>query len=47
MISLNISTIEGVARNRISSSGITELRNFFRVNRFIEIIDMSSIGLGN
>lgn len=47
IVSLNISTIEGVARNRISVSGVAELRNMLRFNNFLELVDLSSIGLGN
>jgi hypothetical protein len=47
VISLNISTIEGVARNRISQTGILELRNLLKVNQFLEDLDLSSVGLGN
>jgi Ran GTPase-activating protein (RanGAP) involved in mRNA processing and transport len=44
---LNVATIEGVARNRISASGIDELKQLLKVNKFIEILDISSVGLGN
>lgn len=44
---MNLSTIEGVSRNRISASGIKELAILLQKNRFIENLDLSSIGLGN
>jgi hypothetical protein len=47
VVALNISTIEGVARNRISATGIQELRNLLKFNRFLELLDLTSIGLGN
>ena len=47
VISLNIATIEGVARNRISATGIQELKNMLKKNKFIEHLDLSSISLGN
>lgn len=47
VISLNLSTIEGVARNRISASGVAELKNLLIHNKFLENLDLSSIGLGN
>jgi len=47
VVTLNISTIEGVARNRISQTGIMELRNLLKFNHFLENLDLSSIGLGN
>lgn len=36
VIALNLATIDGVGRNRISATGIQELKNCLKVNRFIE-----------
>lgn len=47
VISLNVSTIEGMARNRVSTSGIVALKNLLITNKIINILDVSSIGLGN
>ena len=47
VISINLSTIDGVARNRISQTGIEELATYLRKNNFIEMLDLSSISLGN
>jgi Leucine Rich repeat len=47
VISLNLSTVDGVARNHISQSGIQELKKFLNTTNFLEILDLSSIGLGN
>ena len=47
LVSLNVSTIEGIARNRISHSGIEELKKLLRKTKFLNILDASSIGVGN
>eukprot|EP00347_Sterkiella_histriomuscorum_P002496 403367926 len=47
LISLNVSTLEGMARNRVSQTGIAELHNLLVKNKFINFLDVSSIGLGN
>jgi hypothetical protein len=47
VVSLNLATIDGVARNRISHSGIVEMKRLLNTTMFIETLDLSSIGLGN
>lgn len=47
LISLNVATLEGMSRNRISQSGYHVLRDFLKVNKCLNILDVSSIGLGN
>ena len=47
IIEVNLSTIDGVARNRISHTGIVELKKLLNCTNLIEVLDLSSIGLGN
>ena len=47
VISLNVATLEGMARNRVSLSGVKELKNLLIKNKFLNMLDVSSIGLGN
>ena len=42
-----MSTIEGIARNRISHSGIEELKKLLQKTKFLSILDASSIGIGD
>lgn len=44
---LNVSTMEGIARNRISLLGVLEIKRMLQNNKFISILDISSLGIGN
>jgi len=45
--SVNLSTVDGVSRNRLTEGAFPALKHFLKVNEFIEILDLSSVGLGN
>ena len=47
VISLNMSTLDGVSRNRIGFTGMRELGSLLMTNKFLTILDISAIGLGN
>jgi hypothetical protein len=48
LIDLNLSTVDGVARNRLAgSAAIAQLKTFLHRNEFLELLDLSSVGLGN
>jgi hypothetical protein len=47
VISLDVSTIDGVSRNRMSAPSIEMLRQLLEYNNFIQDLNLSSTGLGN
>ena len=47
VISLNLSTIDGISRNKFSVSGMQALNNLLKFNKFIIILDISSTAIGN
>jgi hypothetical protein len=47
LVDLNIATLDGVARNRMSLNGVTLLKDLLATNRFLCILDISSTGIGN
>lgn len=39
--------MDGVARNRLTGPAIAHLKSFLQRNDFLEILDLSCLGLGN
>jgi Ran GTPase-activating protein (RanGAP) involved in mRNA processing and transport len=47
VVFLDVSTIEGVARNRVSAGAIEALKTLLEENQFLTDVNLTSIGLGN
>jgi len=44
---LNVSTLDGVARNKMSILATDSIKDLLRKNKFLAILDISSTGIGN
>ena len=47
IIDLNISTVDGVNRNRVSKKVVKKLKNMLVMNKFLEELNIVGINLGN
>jgi hypothetical protein len=47
IVYLNLQTIEGANRNRLSKKGVHKLKNMLTSNQFLDILVLSSTSLGD
>ena len=47
LISLNLSSLEGVNRNRISTEGVRDIENVLKTNKFLEYLNLSGNSIKN